>query len=90
LPFTGAHPNKTDEVSDPIAEGENANGHRGKRSTMHGKRQRYECPTCLTTMRGPAGRSVICGDCNVPYATESTQHVLRDHIKAEEMSEACV
>lgn len=36
--------------------------------SKHGKRARYECSgTCGTTMRGPSGRKLICGDCEALY-----------------------
>lgn len=36
--------------------------------TKQGKRARYECSgECGTTMRGPSGRTLICGDCEAPY-----------------------
>lgn len=38
-----------------------------KKPSLQGKRARYECMGCDTTMRGPSGRTLICGDCDEPY-----------------------
>jgi hypothetical protein len=39
-----------------------------EKETKQGKRARYECSGgCGTTMRGPSGRKLICGDCETPY-----------------------
>jgi len=42
-----------------------------KRPTKAGKRFKYACPKCATTMRGPAGRKLICGDCEIAYIEEA-------------------
>jgi hypothetical protein len=39
----------------------------GEGETKQGKRARYECGGCKTTMRGPSGRKLICGSCEVAY-----------------------
>jgi hypothetical protein len=39
-----------------------------EKETKQGKRARYECSgSCKTTMRGPSGRKLICGDCEACY-----------------------
>ncbi len=39
-----------------------------EKETKQGKRARYECTgECRTTMRGPSGRKLICGDCEAMY-----------------------
>jgi len=38
-----------------------------KKKLKSGQRVKYACPQCETTMRGPAERKLICGDCEVPY-----------------------
>lgn len=43
-----------------------------KKETKKGKRFKYACPKCATTMRGPTGRKLICGDCEVPYAEDQS------------------
>jgi hypothetical protein len=37
------------------------------KGTKQGKRAKYLCSGCQTTMRGPSGRNVVCGDCDQPY-----------------------
>lgn len=37
-----------------------------------GKRCKYLCRQCETTMRGPYGRKLICGDCGMPYVAEES------------------
>ena len=52
------------------ADGKDAGGEDGEedKETKMGKRARYECSgECGTTMRGPSGRTLICGDCEAPY-----------------------
>jgi hypothetical protein len=54
----------------PGAEGEDQEEGEGgeEKETKQGKRARYACSgDCGTTMRGPSGRSLICGDCEKPY-----------------------
>ena len=38
-----------------------------EKPTKQGKRAKYLCDGCSTTMRGPSGRRVICGDCEQEY-----------------------
>ncbi len=53
-------------VPGPGGEGEEGEGEGTE--TKQGKRARYECSGgCGTTMRGPSGRNLICGNCEAPY-----------------------
>ena len=52
----------------PEGEGKNGELEGEENETKQGKRARYECSgECGTTMRGPSGRTLICGDCQAPY-----------------------
>jgi hypothetical protein len=52
----------------PGSGGEGEEGEGEGTETKQGKRARYECSgDCGTTMRGPSGRTLICGDCEAPY-----------------------
>jgi hypothetical protein len=44
-----------------------------KAPTKQGKRYRYECPACETTLRGPTGKSILCVDCDVLYVEEGAE-----------------
>lgn len=50
-----------------VPEGEVEEGPVELVATKTGLRARYLCPGCATTMRGPFGRKLICGDCGVEY-----------------------
>jgi hypothetical protein len=48
-------------------ENDDENPDQEKKKLKSGQRAKYACPQCETTMRGPADRKLICGDCEVPY-----------------------
>jgi len=67
LPFVAAIAGVATSGEDESGEDSTA----GKKPpTKAGKRFKYACPKCATTMRGPAGRKLICGDCEVAYVAE--------------------
>jgi hypothetical protein len=69
LPFVALDgaPEPEADTSVPIADGAT------KKPSKHGKRAKYACGRCATTMRGPSGRRVICGDCEMPYVEEQSE-----------------
>ena len=44
-----------------------------KAPTKQGKRYRYKCPACETTLRGPTGKNILCVECGVLYLEEGAQ-----------------
>jgi len=65
LPFVAGLEDIAHENDDEQADQET------QKSSKSGKRFKYSCPQCETTMRGPAERKLICGDCNIAYEGEA-------------------
>ena len=67
--FAAAFNELPEDVRLPFVSVERVAGAEGKQTgSKQGKRARYECSgECGTTMRGPSGRALICGDCEAPY-----------------------
>lgn len=68
LPFVALDgaPEPEADGSAPVADGAT------KKPSKQGKRTKYACGRCATTMRGPNGRRLICGDCEMPYVEEQS------------------